>query len=150
MKKDLLPFIHITFLNKNIQEKSFSFLIKNKNQICIPNFMENPLESFINLFYTKTILFLDKELKSEYQKIINQKQEVYKNLPESQTAIKEEPNREIEEILMNNRLYVYSLNIRGLILYILAEIENESKINAERSKGKKRKISYNPQISRVI
>ena len=50
----------------------------------------------------------------------------------------------------NNRLYVYSLNIRGLILYILAEIEDESKINSERYKGKKRKISHNPQISKVI
>ena len=51
---------------------------------------------------------------------------------------------------MNNRLYVYSLNIRGLILYIFGEIENEDKVNSERHRGKKRKINYNPQISRVI
>ena len=51
---------------------------------------------------------------------------------------------------MNNELYVYSLNIRGLILYILAEIHNENKNNSDENKVKKRKINYNPQISRVI
>ena len=56
----------------------------------------------------------------------------------------------LKKFWMNNRLYVYSLNIRGLILYIFAEIENETKINSERYKGKKRKINHNPQISKVI
>ena len=51
---------------------------------------------------------------------------------------------------MNNRLYVYSLNIRGLILYILGEIENEDKVNSDRHRNKKRKINHNSQISRVI
>ena len=110
--------------------------------------MKNQLESFIDLFYNKTILFLDKELKPKYQKIVIQKRDIYKNL-ESQTT-KEELNREIEEIYMNNELYVYSLNIRGLILYILAEIHNENKNNSDENKVKKRKINYNPQISRVI
>ena len=148
IKKDSLHFAHVTYLNKGIQEDSFSFLIKNKNQICIPSFTDrNTLESFFHLFYNKTILFLDKELKPKYQNLINQKNETYKK---KSYTVKEELNLEIEEILENNRLYVYSLNIRGLILYILAEIEDESKINSERYKGKKRKISHNPQISKVI
>ena len=91
---------------------------------------------------------LDKELKPKYQNLVSQKRDIYKNL-ESQTA-KEELNREIEEIFMNNELYVYSLNLRGLILYILAEIYNENKNNSDRKKVKKRKINYNPQISKVI
>ena len=148
MKKDSLHFVSVIFLNKNIQEKSFSFLIKNNNQMCVPNLMGNKLEVFIDLYYNKTILFLDKELKPKYQKIVTQKRDIYKNL-ESQTT-KEELNREIEEIYMNNELYVYSLNIRGLILYILAEIHNENKNNSDENKVKKRKINYNPQISRVI
>ena len=94
------------------------------------------------------ILFLVKELKYKYQQIVIQNRDIYKTL-ESQTA-KEELNREIEEIYMNNELYVYSLNIRGLILYILAESYNENKNNFDRNKVKKRKINYNPQISRVI
>ena len=150
IKKDTTHFAHVIYLNKDIQEASFSFLIKNKNQICIPNLMGNQLELFIDLFYSKTILFLDKELKPPYQKLVSQKREIYKKLSNSQIATNKELNREIEEILLNNKLYIYSLNIRGLILYILAEIEDEKKINSERSKGKKRKISYNPQISRVI
>ena len=149
IKKDSLHFAHVTYLNKGIQEDSFSFLIKNKNQICIPSFTnKTTLELFFNSFYNKTILFLDKELKPKYQSLLNQKKETYKklNLP----TTKKELNREIEELLENNRLYVYSLNIRGLILYILAEIEDEERINSERHKNKKRKISHNPQISRVI
>ncbi len=51
---------------------------------------------------------------------------------------------------MNNELYVYSLNIRGLILYILAEIRNENKNNSDENNVKKRKINHNPQISRVL
>ena len=150
MKKDSVHFVHVIYLNKDIQEKSFSFLIKNKHQICIPSFTnKNTLESFFDLFYNKKILFLDKELKPKYQNLINQKQESYKQLPKQSHTAKE-LNDEIEEIFMNNRLYVYSLNIRGLILYILAEIENEHKVNSERYKGKKRKINYNSQISRVI
>ena len=148
MKKDSPRFVNVTYTNKN-KTDSFIFLIKNRNKICIPNFIfNNPLESFIDLFYTKTILFLDKELKPKYQKIVTQKRDIYKNL-ESQNA-KEELNREIEEIYMNNELYVYSLNIRGLILYILAEIHNENKNNSNGNKVKKRKINHNPQISRVI
>ncbi len=53
--------------------------------------MKNQLESFIDLFYNKKILFLDKELKSKYQKMVTQKRDIYKNL-ESQTT-KEELNR---------------------------------------------------------
>lgn len=148
IKKDSLHFADVTYLNKDIQEDSFSFLIKNKNQICIPSFTyRNTLESFFHSFYNKTILFLDKELKPKYQNLINQKNETYKK--KSYTAT-EELNLEIEEILENNRLYVYSLNIRGLILYIFAEIEDEVKINSQRYKGKKRKISHNSQISKVI
>ena len=136
-------------MNKGIQEDSFIFLIKNKNQICIPSIInKNTLESFFESFYNKKILFIDKELKPKYQKIVTQKRDIYKNL-ESQTA-KEELNREIEEIYMNNELYVYSLNIRGLILYILAEIRNENKNNSDENNVKQRKINYNPQISRVI
>jgi hypothetical protein len=149
MKKDSPRFVNVSYTNKNIKTNSFCFFIKDRNKICIPNsIMKNHLESFIDLFYNKTILFLDKELKPQYQKIVTQKRDIYKNL-ESQTT-KEELNREIEEIYMNNELYVYSLNIRGLILYILAEIHNEDKNNSYENKVKKRKINYNPQISRVI
>ena len=101
------------------------------------------------MFFNKKILFLDKELKPKYQNLVNQKKECYKQLPKQSHTAKE-LNHEIEEISMNNRLYVYSLNIRGLILYILGEIENEDKVNSERYKDKKRKINYNPQISKVI
>ena len=74
--------LDVTYLNKDIKEKSFSFLIKNKNQICIPSFTNrNTLESFFDLFYNKTILFLDKELKPKYQNLINQKKETYKQKP---------------------------------------------------------------------
>ncbi len=149
MKKDSSRFVNVSYTNKNIKKNSFYFLIKDRNKICIPNsIMKNQLESFIDLFYNKKILFLDKELKSKYQKMVTQKRDIYKNL-ESQTT-KEELNREIEEIYMNNELYVYSLNIRGLILYILAEIYNENNNNSDENKIKKRKINHNPQISRVI
>jgi hypothetical protein len=148
MKKHSPHFVNVLYTNKN-KTDSLSFLIKNRNKICIPKLIfNNPLESFIDLFYTKTILFLDKELKTKYQKIVTQKRDICKNL-ESQTA-KEEINRQIEEIFMNNELYVYSLNIRGLIIYILAEIQNENENNSDRNKVKKRKINYNSQISRVI
>ena len=150
MKKDSGHFVDVTYLNKDIKEKSFSFLIKNKHQICIPSFKnKNTLESFFDMFYNKKILFLDKELKLKYQNLINQKKESYKQIPK-QSHNATELNNEIEEIFMNNRLYVYSLNIRGLILYILGEIENEDKVNSDRHRNKKRKINYNPQISRVI
>lgn len=149
MNKYSPRFVNVLYIDKNIKTNSFRFFIKDRNKICIPNsIMKNQLESFIDIFYTKTILFLDKELKSKYQKIVIQNRDIYKTL-ESQTD-KEELNREIEEIYMNNELYVYSLNIRGLILYILAEIYNENKNNFDRNKVKKRKINYNPQISRVI
>ena len=149
MKKDSPRFVNVTYTNKNIKINSFHFFIKDRNKICIPNsILKNQLESFIDLFYNKTILFLDKELKPKYQKIVTQTRDIYNNL-ESQSA-KEELNREIEEIYMNNELYVYSLNIRGLILYILAEIHNENENNSNENKVKKRKINYNPQISRVI
>ena len=86
-------------MNKDIQEKSFSFLIKNKNQICIPSFTnKNTLESFFDMFYNKTILFLDKELKLKYQNLINQKKESYKQIPKQSHNAKEELNHEIEEI----------------------------------------------------
>ena len=150
MKKASVHFVDVIYLNKDIKQKQFSFLIKNKHQICIPSLTNtNTLESFFDLFYNKKILFLDKELKPKYQNLINQKKESYKQLPKQSYTAKE-LNHEIEEIFMNNRLYVYSLNIRGLILYILAEIENENKVNSERYKGKKRKINHNSQISRVI
>jgi hypothetical protein len=148
MKKHSPHFVDVLYTNKN-KTDSFSFLIKDRNKICSPSsIMKNELESFIDLFYTKSILFLDKELKPKYQNVINQKRDIYKNL-ESQTA-KEELNREIEEIFMNNELYVYSLNIRGLILYILAEIYSENKNNSDENKVKKRRKNYNLQISRVI
>jgi hypothetical protein len=149
MKKDSLQVVHATFLDKNIKQKSFNFFIKYKNQICIPNLDNSSLDSFIDLSYTKSILFLDKELKPKYQKLVNQKREIYKNLSDSQPA-KKELNCEIEEIFGNNRLYAYSLNIRGLILYILAEIEDEFEINSKRQKSKRRKINHNSQISKVI
>ena len=104
----------------------------------------NSLESFIDLFYNNSILFLNKELKPKYQN-----REIYNKLPESDTA-RGELKREIEEIFMNNRLYVYSLNIRGLILYILGEVEHESTTNSERQKPKRRKVNYNSKISKVI
>ena len=83
------------------------------------------------------ILFLVKEIKYKYQKIVIQNRDINKTL-ESQTA-EEELHREIEEIYMNNELYVYSLFIRGLFLYILAEIYNENKNNFDRNKVKKEK-----------
>ena len=150
MKKASVHFVDVIYLNKDIKEKQFSFLIKNKHQICILSLTNtNTLESFFDLFYNKKILFLDKELKSKYQNLIKEKKEYYKQLSK-QSHTPKELNHEIEEISMNNKLYVYSLNIRGLILYILAEIENEVKVNSERYKDKKRKISHNPQISKVI
>ena len=98
MKKDSVHFVDVTYLNKDIKEKSFSFLIKNKHQICIPSFKnKNTLESFFDMFYNKKILFLDKELKLKYQNLINQKQESYKQIPK-QSHNATELNNEIEEI----------------------------------------------------
>ena len=58
IKKDSLHFAHVTYLNKDIQEDSFSFLIKNKNQICIPSFTyRNTLESFFIYFIIKQYYF---------------------------------------------------------------------------------------------
>ena len=150
MKKASVHFVDVIYLNKDIKQKQFSFLIKNKHQICILSLTNtNTLESFFDLFYNKKILFLDKELKPKYQNLIKEKKESYKQLSK-QSYTPKELNHEIEEISMNNKLYVYSLNIRGLILYLLAEIENEDKVNSQRHKDNKRKINYNPQISRVI
>src|SRR5215208_5279813 len=150
MKKESVHFVDVIYINKGIQEKSFSFLIKNIHQIFIPTFTnKNTLESFFDLFYNKKILFLDNELKPKYHNLINQKKATYRQLSKKSPTAKE-LNQEIEEIFMNNRLYVYSLNIRGLILYILAEIKNEDEVNSKRHNDKKRIINYNPQISRVI
>ncbi|MGD1837819.1 MAG: hypothetical protein ACPKPY_07150 [Nitrososphaeraceae archaeon] len=96
-----------------------------------------PSKKYIDAIYKTKIGFLDKKLKPEYQKIIEQKEkeisqynnEINKKRGFHEGGIFQSRNisqlQEIEEIKKNKRLYQYQLNIRGLILYILGEIERE-------------------------
>lgn len=73
--------VNVVFMDNNIEKNSFSFLIKNRNHICIPNINNtSKSDSFMDLFYNKSIFYIDKELKPKYQKLINEKKESYEKI----------------------------------------------------------------------